>query len=121
MNREIKFRAYSSNRKEMLYQEDKMSFNIDFKQQKVLISKNQNDYIGGSFDNLPIMQFTGLKDVNGKDIYEDDILEHPNSGRFEIKFEDYGFYLFYNGYKQISHTTEYMEIIGNIHENPELL
>lgn len=68
-----------------------------------------------------LQQYTGLTDKKGTKIFEGDILKHPNSGIFECIFKDNGFYLFYKNIIQRSTTTEHMEIIGNIHSNPELL
>lgn len=80
-------------------------------------------------EDVPIMQFTGLLDKNGKEIYEGDILNSHN-GTLQ------GF-VFYQGpsfvvkrqksaktwVEFILHPTEkqFQEIIGNIHETPELV
>ncbi|VDH11682.1 prophage P1 protein 30 [Lactiplantibacillus plantarum] len=75
-------------------------------------------------------QFTGLTDVNGKDIYEGDILKTKDGliqiveeGILAIDCEDImsGFYA-NNLSDDKPHTFSYDdEIIGNVHENPELL
>lgn len=67
-------------------------------------------------DNLILCQFTGLLDKYGKEIYEGDI----------IKFEQYYMFDPVPEYKtktvKIGHAYEHnSEIIGNIHENPELI
>ena len=88
-----------------------------------------------------VMQFTGLVDKNGTDIYEGDIIEYqgyPENPDYRdarlVKFVKGGFilrYLWSNDNKP--HESEYMMqlwyatiperyvVIGNIHENPELL
>jgi len=80
-------------------------------------------------ENCEIMQCTGLKDKNGKLIFEGDILQTP-LGIFEVFYRD-GFAAFYvrqdnwidllhNPMEKIGNI-EWFEIIGNIYENPELL
>lgn len=70
-------------------------------------------------------QCTGGKDKNGKLVYEGDILE-GGEYRYVIKWSDIGyeFYGYTNKYERLSLNAYFMEnsvIIGNIHENPELL
>lgn len=96
-------------------------------------------------DDIPLMQFTGLKDKNGKEIYESDIVEWTSKfkgteiptppKRGQIQYNDQGcvFHIIYelNGihyYKELNADTggeDYsmtsIEVVGNIYENPELL
>ena len=65
---------------------------------------------------MEIMQYTGLKDKNGKEIYEGDILEVYGGECINYLVES----LYSIFYDRINTELEY-EIIGNIHENPELL
>ncbi len=70
-------------------------------------------------DGLILMQFTGLLDKNGKEIYEGDILE-TSGGIHKVEWDSVGgFYPFVD----VSCLIEdgIVEIIGNIYENPELL
>lgn len=81
-------------------------------------------------DRVELLQFTGLKDVNGRDIYEGDILKTKagliqivEQGILETDREDIisGFYA-NNLSDDKPHTFSYDdEVTGNVHENPELL
>lgn len=76
----------------------------------------------------PLMQFTGLHDKNGKEIYEGDILEHngkvqkvvfynTNKGAYYCQFNTGGGFV-----DNIMYFIQRdCEVIGNIYENPELL
>jgi len=67
-----------------------------------------------TWEDAELMQFTGLKDKNGVEIYEGDIIENTciTGQRFLVKFEEGGF---------TTYAHLLMEVIGNIYENPELL
>lgn len=76
---------------------------------------------------VELEQFTGLQDKNGKDIYEGDIIKHKDSrenndiGISEMKFSWVGAYIDVDNIKIRIDMLSWVEIIGNIHENPELL
>ena len=76
-----------------------------------------------------VMQYTGLKDKNGKEIYEGDIVLTRTSLKFIISYkngafikcwQNYNVYLLYDSLIKDGCTEAY-EVIGNIYENPELL
>lgn len=125
--REIKFRAWSKLLNKMLSQEDL---------NKTLKDLTKIEYIAGIFlplnSDVEVMQYTGLKDSNGNEIYEGDI----------VKIEDYfgediigrviydeatAGYVFHKGnernYFQMTLDLEdYVHyVIGNIYENKDLL
>jgi len=69
-----------------------------------------------------LMQFTGLIDKNGKEIYEGDIVKGNRVGIIIYSDEHAGFYTFFKRRDLIDNIfPEYLEVIGNIYENPELL
>ncbi|EAG9354573.1 hypothetical protein CW895_12295 [Listeria monocytogenes] len=91
-----------------------------------------------SFDDIVLMQYTGLKDKNGKKIFEGDIVAfseddfHVFNSQVEYFLEDgypafdikvpSTYYFDSNVFSEVSMSGLYeIEVIGNIHENPELL
>ena len=71
-------------------------------------------------------QFTGLYDKNGKEIYEGDILKAGDVGLLEVRFVRGVFAFLWNGNLDDecptgSPTHEWADIIGNIHDNPDLM
>lgn len=110
MSRVLKFRAFDKTNNQMFYWELP---NFD--------SKHASHY-----DNL--MQFTGLKDQKGNDIYEGDILELNNCSLLIVRFYKGEFKLQklaeYHKKRNLYASISYLEfsvLRGNIYENTELL
>ena len=79
------------------------------------------------FDEITLMQSTGLHDKNGKEIFEGDILGTKDgllNGVVEYR-SDLGMWtnslIRYNNFERLCNVASDREIIGNIHSNPELL
>ncbi len=125
--REIKFRAYDK-RLQMM----RKANYIDFANKEVMFYADdygEEDYaqsldIARDFSEVELMQYTGLKDKDGVEIYEGDVLLDEyldESGT--VVFRDGGFYLvFYDGVisELQEHNVDCM-VIDNIYEQPELL
>jgi len=69
---------------------------------------------GDEYPEMIFEQYTCLKDSTGKEIYEGDILLLSGYGNYECEFPFLELY-------QASMEGDIQNIIGNIHENPELL
>lgn len=110
--REIKFRAYIKKSRKMV------DVNV-LRLQGWMIgndgdSYNENEYI--------LMQYTGLKDKNGKEIYEGDIVRWDDGTSDNIKWMDeFGCWGTEVTNFLCNCNFEQFAVIGNIYENPELL
>ena len=130
---EIKFRAW------MLEWDDggKMFYRVmptepDFNQ--ILISFDGDNSFDGDFtvgEDVDLMQYTGLKDKHGVEIYEGDIVDCERHG-FTTSIEYYGgafrcrsegvpLSLYIDECYADKDDNNQLEVIGNIYENPELL
>lgn len=127
-----KFRAYDSGSLSRMYRPD-----------EVMVGDSNiwiidEDSVAGDWivnNDIHLMQSIGLKDKNGKEIFEGDIITNGMDVVDVRNHETLGFYTFVNGREvffghgtsieefeeDIEGFTEIVEIIGNIYENPELL
>ena len=120
MSREIKFRAWIKEEKRMVEVEivDTRAKIISYVEK----SKITNGYYLRSmnYDEIELMQYTGKKDKNSKEIYEGDIVVNSDG--------DFGYVFFRDGVYNVRHDvyTGYLfswdyEIKGNIYKNLEML
>lgn len=133
MKERFMFRIFDTNRNVMLYEDSKdldMEKYYGFEEYWCAMIKMPLIAIKDFFDygfnkEYILMQSTGLKDKNGKLIYEGDILQHPQlPHKVVCEWFQCGFWL--NGYqngakRNLYETCKFYEIIGNIYENKELL
>jgi uncharacterized phage protein (TIGR01671 family) len=123
MNREIKFRAWEDTC--MIYSHNVKNFSGD----------NLVAFFDRIIDEGSIMQYIGLKDKNGKDVYEGDIVLDWFGTKREVVFGKIGYDSKWNGLTgfyfksddydflelQYHNNPLDLEVIGNIYENTELL
>ena len=125
MHREIKFRIWDKRNEEW--------------NNGIAMSSHNGQLITNHNEDFELMQYTGLKDKNGKEIYEGDIIQRvlKISGKIDIQAEVYfdkkhaGFMVKGKGTegynKQLGIINEMFsdgpifEVIGNIYENPDLM
>lgn len=74
-------------------------------------------------ENAPLMQFTGLKDKNGKEIYEGDILEIHQERYTVVWFDKGACFRYWDRMGNLESPLNYDEVavVGNIYENKSLL
>lgn len=118
MSREIKFRIWDKANKEYKILG---ATGLDARNGDVIDYYNEGNRLGGP-EEYNIEQYTGLKDKNGKEIYEGDIIESTwNGDKAEVVWNDvegeWEHYADFNTHSKYSGSV----VIGNIHENPELL
>lgn len=127
--REIKFRVWNTETNKMI---------INVKEMGVFALKSiytiDEFLVIPTDEKYPLMQYTGLKDKNGVEIYEGDICRCWGGSEFngyyeynriyEVKWQGSGFEMMIDdcGYGwNYSNGFEYIKVIGNIYENPELI
>ncbi|CKL42019.1 TPA: YopX family protein [Streptococcus pneumoniae] len=130
-----RYRAWIKTEKRMFFSDDILA--IDYENEEIVTQQiyfenglpDDRDIYCYDFDEIELMQSTGLKDKNGKEVFIGDIVKCTRGCPHEVYLEkEYGgtyiggmpaIYLkgLLSGYAW----TEDEEIIGNIYENPELL
>jgi len=128
--RDIKFRCWDTENKEMLEVQE-LDYEDSYNGQPMIRTTMYSDYF--DTEDMILMQYVGLKDKNGKEIYEGDIVKF----RFKDDREEFSDLIGYIEYQttftafrimsnqgsfKIDITEiKFIEVIGNIYKNPELL
>lgn len=124
--REIKFRGKRLDNGEWLYGSLLVSYFKDDKKERYFITQFSGNYtFEHEVNPATVGQYTGLKDKNGREIYEEDILldesgvyavVYYSMGTFCVDFgEGFDLQYFTDGIHEIC------DVVSNIHDDPELL
>lgn len=131
MNREIKFRGFTQTFKNNFWVEGNLIQRDNG--EHIIIDREPVSwdipYHGYEVSPETVGQFTGLYDKNGKAIYEDDVAIYhldDDSVKGKIVLKESAFYFEYGSlfaiYQGLGNQNSIrIEVIGNIHENPEIL
>ena len=113
--RDIKFRGYNEINKKMLNWNELLDTNL-----KNIFTMQKKD------TGIILMQYTGLHDKNGKEIYEGDIVRKFNGIIGKVIYEHSEFIIDVTNNKKLDYgrldlIENFVEVIGNIYDNPDLL
>ena len=120
--RQIKFRAWDKQSEQMF-----SVYSIEFRKNGLYVNLDTTSKANGLReswlfgDRFELMQYTGLKDKNGKEIYEADLVKHPSYPtplRVEWDYDQWGLF---DGICNEASLNDECEVTGNIYENPEIL
>lgn len=124
--RDIKFRAWDGRIKKMVeltllglqykFYDDLTVYGVDTSDGNVAKAKKHK---------IPVMQCIGLKDKNGKEIYENDLIEYGEH-LYQVAWDEETASFLLQGVfiaelESFPIDSEDLEIVGNIYQNPELL
>ncbi len=136
MNRPIKFRAWAEKEKIWL---SSTIVNIELDGTLIVNDYSSEKVLRQIRKDIILQQFTGLLDKNGKEIYEGDVVSVQSDigfGEIELNTprkaiieyatparDRYGFVMEYEngGFDELRAANNVIEVIGNIHENPDLI
>ena len=128
-----RYRAWIKTEKRMFFPDDILA--IDYENKEIVTQQvyfenglpDDRDIYCYDFDDIVFMQSTGLKDKNGKEIFEGDVLGTKDgllNGVIEYR-SDLGMWtnslIRYNNFERLCNVATSREIIGNVYENRELL
>ena len=125
--REIRFRAWNKDKKEMVFSSSDKAISFLGELIECVGSNDSGDQWDLMFSKYyEIMQFTGLLDKNGKEIFEGDIVRHENGVVLGVvEFHAPSFVMTVDNMDSFSTFNPYptfqLEVIGDIYSNPELL
>lgn len=120
--KEIKFRAWDKHGKTWIT--EPVGFTMSVVDGRFHIFGFNDAFADMYQKRIELQQYTGLKDRNGVEIYEDDIVESNESdvdGRaYQVTLEDGCFYASHEDQSYFLHELEW-EIVANVYENPRYL